>query len=241
MKNDLRETTGLTIIAAIIVVLAAIPQLGYIRLPFLPFDITLLFVPVLVGSTLYGKKGALILGLVFGLSSMAVAFFRPASPFDLTFRNPLVSVLPRVIFPMVYLFILDIAKKLDTYKLSIIVSVVILILTASFIITDMNYSFVIFSMLLFAANIGFVIYCRQHRNKKMTYILPTFISVIFHGMFVLSMIGLFYGETFISTFQNDNIVYMIAIVLVTNSSLEAVSSSLIIQAIMPSIKAYRNV
>ncbi|MFV0425329.1 MAG: ECF transporter S component [Bacilli bacterium] len=239
-KTNLKETAGLAIFAAIIIVMAAIPQVGYFKIPVLAFDLTLLFIPVLVGTTLYGRKGGLILGLVFGLSSLAVAFMRPATPFDLTFRNPLISVLPRVIFPLVYLFMLDISKKLDTFKLSIVTTIALIIIVTTFIITDMSFVFILFATILTLANVGFIFYCKKHPEKKLIYVLPTFISIIFHGLFVLSMIALFYSQTFIDTFQNQNVVYMVAFVLVSNSFLEAILSSLIIQLIMPAIKRGRD-
>lgn len=239
-RENLRENLGITVFASIIVLMAAVPQIGFIKIPILAFDFTLLFVPVLVGTTLYGKKGGLILGLVFGLSSLAVAIFRPATPFDLTFRNPLVSVLPRVLFPMIYLFMIDASKKLDTFKLSILVNIILAILIATFIATDMSIAFIIFALILSAANIGFIVYCKKHPEQKLIYILPTFISIVFHGLMVLSMIGLFYNQTFIETFQSENVVYLIALVLVTNSCIEAVLSSLIIQLITPTIKRYRS-
>ncbi len=235
-RENLRENLGITVIASIIVVMAAVPQIGYIKIPILAFDFTLLFVPVLLGSTLYGKKGGLILGLVFGLSSLAVAIFRPATPFDLTFRNPLVSVLPRVLFPMIYLFMLDVSKKLDTFKLSIVVNIILALLVVTFIATDMNIAFVIFALILSGANVGFIVYCKKNSEKKLEYILPTFISIVFHGLMVLSMIGLFYGDVF----QSENIVYVIALVLVTNSCIEAILSSLILQLITPTIKRYKS-
>ncbi len=239
-KANLRETLGITIIATIIIVMAAIPQIGYIRIPIFAFDLTLLFIPVLVGSTLFGKRGALILGLVFGLSSFAVAIFRPASPFDLAFRNPLVSVLPRVLFPMVYLFILDIAKKFNTFKLSIFVTIILLLTLITFIATDMSIGFVLFIFILMLANIGFIVYCKKHPTKKLLYIVPTFLSVIFHGLIVLSMLALFYSQALTENFPTQHLAYVVVTILMTNSTLEAVFSSLIMQLIMPGIKRSRN-
>jgi uncharacterized membrane protein len=46
---------------------------------------------------------ALVSGLSFGISSWFVAMTRPTGPTDLIFQNPIVSILPRVLFAFVAL------------------------------------------------------------------------------------------------------------------------------------------
>ncbi|MFV0499664.1 MAG: ECF transporter S component [Bacilli bacterium] len=239
-KRNLKEMAGISILAAIIVVMAAIPQLGYLKVPILAFDLTLLFVPVLIGTMLFDKKGGLILGLVFGLSSLAVAIFRPATPFDITFRNPLVSVLPRLIFPMIFLFILDLLRKLDSFKSALITTIFTIGIAITFITTNMSKVFIIFILILAILSLLFTIYCYKHKDKKLLYILPTFISVIIHGILVLSVIVLFYQQTIIEMFQVENAIRVIGIVLVSNSFLEAILSSIIMQLITPIIRKTRD-
>lgn len=58
---------------------------------------TILHIPVAIGAILYGPKIGLILGSVMGLTTLSKAFLAPVSPLDPLFRNPLVSVLPRIL------------------------------------------------------------------------------------------------------------------------------------------------
>ncbi len=82
-------------IMAIIGLMAAVPFLGFIQI--LPIAITLVHIPVIIGTILFGWKAGILFGLTFGVSSMLVAITRGAAT-DVLFINPLVSVLPRVLF-----------------------------------------------------------------------------------------------------------------------------------------------
>ena len=65
-----RGMVELALMSAIIIVMAMTP-LGYLRTPVL--NITLLTIPVAVGSMILGPKGGAILGAVFGATSFAQA------------------------------------------------------------------------------------------------------------------------------------------------------------------------
>lgn len=58
--------------------------------------ITIVHVPVIIGAILYGPKVGTILGLSMGLASLTKSIVAPTSPLNEFFRNPLVSVLPRL-------------------------------------------------------------------------------------------------------------------------------------------------
>ncbi len=90
------EITTIAVFSALIFVMALVPWLGYIQLGVIA--LTILHIPVLIGGIYGGKRVSIYLGLAFGLSSMMIAFIRPTGPADLIFQNPLVSVLPRVLF-----------------------------------------------------------------------------------------------------------------------------------------------
>jgi len=97
MRNEkVYNMTVIAVFTAIIVIMAFVPWLGYITIG--AISITLIHIPVLIGGIFGGRRVSLSLGLVFGLSSLIVALTRPVTPVDLLFQNPLISVLPRVIF-----------------------------------------------------------------------------------------------------------------------------------------------
>jgi hypothetical protein len=98
-----KDLTTNALLTALIVVMAVVPQLGFISL--FGVAMTLIHIPVLIGALLFPRYGW-VYGLTFGLTSLFVALTRPVTPIDLLFQNPLVSVAPRLAFgaliPVVY-------------------------------------------------------------------------------------------------------------------------------------------
>ena len=90
------KMTITSLFIALIAILALVPNIGFI--PFGPYSITMVFIPVLVGALLFKTRMGVVLAIVFGICSLIVAFIRPSGPVDVVFQNPLVSILPRAIF-----------------------------------------------------------------------------------------------------------------------------------------------
>ncbi|HPS45319.1 MAG TPA: ECF transporter S component [Treponemataceae bacterium] len=78
--------------------------LGITRLGFFPWisgaSITILHIPAIIGAILEGPFVGAGIRLIFGIFSLIQANMN-VTLFDIAFRNPLVSVLPRVAFPIV--------------------------------------------------------------------------------------------------------------------------------------------
>ena len=94
-----RKTKDLTLNAlfmAITIVMALVPNLGMINIGLV--SITIMHIPVIIAGLVLGMRGALINALAFGVSAMIIAAIRPVGPLDVFFVNPLVSVLPRILF-----------------------------------------------------------------------------------------------------------------------------------------------
>lgn len=72
---DLRHLTLVAFFAAIIVVMANVPFLGYIPLGFM--NATTIHIPVIIGACLLGPKSGAFLGGVFGLTSLINNTIRP--------------------------------------------------------------------------------------------------------------------------------------------------------------------
>ncbi|MGI6781975.1 MAG: ECF transporter S component [Acholeplasmataceae bacterium] len=104
-----------SIIGAVILILALVPNVGFIQI--LPgVAVTIMHIPVIIGAFLLGWRENLFLGALFGLSSLLVAATRPTTPFDMAFVNPLISVLPRMLFALCAYFIARLFKKLNDIK-----------------------------------------------------------------------------------------------------------------------------
>lgn len=97
---------------AIIIIMSVVPFLGFIQIP--PLALTIIHIPVIIGTILYGWKAGLLFGTTFGLTSLFVAMTR-GSATDLLFINPLISVVPRILFGLaiapIYQFFSKIIKN----------------------------------------------------------------------------------------------------------------------------------
>lgn len=112
MKNkNIRQMTIIAMFIAIMAIMTFVPQIGFISItPVIAF--TLLHIPVLVGAYLFGWKYGAILGLAFGLLSFFRALVWPVGVLDPFFVNPLISVLPRLLFGLLAGLTFDLIKKL---------------------------------------------------------------------------------------------------------------------------------
>lgn len=96
MNKKIKSMTLDGAFIAIISIMALVPFLGFIPLGI--YSATIITIPVMVYSLLAGLKKGIIMGVSFGILSMIVALMRPSGYFDVFFQNPLVSVLPRVMW-----------------------------------------------------------------------------------------------------------------------------------------------
>ena len=94
--NKTKDLTMNALFMAITIVMALVPNLGMIHLGVV--SITIMHIPVIIAGLVLGMRGALINATAFGLSSMLISAIRPVGPLDVFFVNPLVSVLPRILF-----------------------------------------------------------------------------------------------------------------------------------------------
>jgi len=118
MKNtNSNRSIAITAALGALTILLAITHLGYI--PMLSVSITILHVPVILACILVGFSSGLTTGFIFGLTSLIMAATMPTSPIDPFFINPLISVLPRLLFAIatwaIYNGFSYIAKKIKYF------------------------------------------------------------------------------------------------------------------------------
>ena len=107
MKNKTRTLTITALLAALTFLLGLTP-IGYIPIP--PIAITLLCIPVIIGTITQGLRVGLILGFVFGLTSFLQIFIRPTPFSQLIFSiSPIKTIIlvfiPRLIVPVTTYFV----------------------------------------------------------------------------------------------------------------------------------------
>lgn len=92
----IREMIVCALLLSLMIIMAFTP-IGFINLGIV--SVTLVHLPVLVGLLCQGLGIGLVLGASFGILSMIRALL-PLSPLDPLFINPLVALLPRILFPL---------------------------------------------------------------------------------------------------------------------------------------------
>lgn len=97
-QNKNRRLAFLGLLTAITFIMIYTP-LGTISIG--PVSITIAHIPVLIATIMLGFEEGLIMGLVFGLTTMSKALISPMGILDPLFQNPLVSVLPRLMIPVI--------------------------------------------------------------------------------------------------------------------------------------------
>ncbi len=103
------------IYTALIAILTFVPYIGFFSIG--PVSLTTIHVAVLVFSYLAGWKHSAFFGLIFGLSSLLVSATHPSGILDPFFVNPLISVLPRVLFSFIAGVLMSLAKKIHNKAL----------------------------------------------------------------------------------------------------------------------------
>lgn len=110
------------VISALIIAMTFVPYIGYISYGGL--SITLIHIPVIIGACLLGIKGGITFGAVWGISCMLKALFAPPTPLEgILFKNPVVSVIPRILSGLAAAAIFILLKNHS--KIKYILSVII--------------------------------------------------------------------------------------------------------------------
>ena len=109
-KNRNYNIAILGLLVAVMIILWETP-LGTI--PLGGVTVTISHIPILIATLMLGLKEGLALGLVFGLISMIKAYLTPMTPLDPLFQNPFISVLPRLMIPIMTYLTAKLTSKLN--------------------------------------------------------------------------------------------------------------------------------
>jgi uncharacterized membrane protein len=97
-RKRIQNLTVNAMFIALIALMGFVPFLGFIPLG-ASVSITIIHLPVLLGAALLSTRSATLFGLSFGIVSLLVVLTNPTpQTIDLFFVNPLISVLPRILF-----------------------------------------------------------------------------------------------------------------------------------------------
>jgi len=144
MKISTRQIVVAGVMSAIAILLAIIP-VGATPLGFIPFflgtAITIMHIPVIIGAVLEGPWVGLLIGLIFGLSSLLWSYIGPTGAGDVYFQNPFISVLPRLFIGLVAYLIYRLAKQSQLWQI-ILATILVLAIAAPMVYstTILNYA-----------------------------------------------------------------------------------------------------
>lgn len=249
-KNDIFYLSLTGIFTAIIVLMTIVPQLGFIFLTPLA-SVTLLHIPVLIGVFMMPKKYGVMLGLAFGVASFVRSFF-PQGPLDYAFQNPLVSVLPRILFALAAAYIFDFLKWINksakygdvvTYLLVTLVTIFGLYYGANAISMMTGWSMNWLAPVALTLGVIFLtLYFAYITSKDKTNVfIPSalILSTIVHTILVLTFLSIFSTELVESFFPDKSVVATIFAVAATNGLAEAVAAALIGTPILIALQNFK--
>lgn len=245
-KNQIRDLTLTSIFTAIIVLMTFIPQLGYILVGVT--EMTLIHIPVLIGVFLLPKRYAIFLGFMYGVTSMFKAIQVNAG-LAVAFINPLVSILPRVLFVICAIFIfiglkyiIQKMKHGEVYVFGFIAIITVLgIFYGSNAISDftgwnksvLNAIALLLSAIMMTLYFAFI---RNMNKERILYPSVLLISTVIHTFLVLFSILLFSKGLLIDLFQTEQVVGILVTIAVTNGLVEALLAALIGTPIIYALK-----
>lgn len=124
--NKMLRFTQIALLMAIMLVMALVPFLGYIQIPFTTVKATTMHIPVIIGAILMGPKAGGILGAFFGFTSFITNSFLSPTVTSFLF-TPLYSLgsvhgnffslvicfVPRILIGVVAGYIYILVKRFD--------------------------------------------------------------------------------------------------------------------------------
>ena len=158
MKNKTIEQMAISaIIIAIMAILNFVPNVGYIKIIPNVFEITIIHLFVIIFAWMFGWKAGLLSGFSFGI----FCFFNSFIIGSIAFQNPLVSVLPRVIFGFVTGIAFDLLRLVKRPKTRFIFDVImcvvvttvhtLLVLTMMYLVYNSSEMYSTFMKMMFAS------------------------------------------------------------------------------------------
>lgn len=227
MNTKLRKISTAGVLSALIILLG-LTNLGMI--PCSPtVSVTLLHVPVIVGTIIEGPIVGLVTAFVFGLYSLIRAAISPAGALDPFFVNPLVSIVPRLLIAVItWLVYSGLSRIKELPKIAgYIISAVLGALVAAFVYTILGSvealpkTFVAGAS-AFVGSLLAIFFATD--DKKSVVAIAAFFGSIANTVFVLGSLVIF---------SNGLLTKEVAIlVTTTNGILEAVASIIFTTAIV---------
>lgn len=203
-KKKILNMTTFVVFASITILLGLIPNIGYITVIPGVASLTIIHIPVLIGIMFLPLGYSLGLGLTFGMTSFIASFIYAQTLFDYAFQNPLISVLPRVLFALAAFYIFHLFKKVfKNLKSGKYYSFIVIILISSLFAYfssvglhnatgwNLNIIYIVAGVLLIGVLILYYYFLSQDKYQNLAYVPAVFItSSLVHSLLVLISVAL---------------------------------------------------
>lgn len=240
-KIKTRQMVTVSMLGAITIVLGLTPM-GYIPLGLI--NITTMHIPVTIAAILEGPIVGGLVGLIFGLSSIANAIVRPG-PISFVFYNPIISILPRILIGVFAGFTFKYLKNKKnsnirnvSLALWIILTGFLIYLVYNNIVNKASTIQIILSIVFAIIAIVMLYLTFKNKNSNLSVAITSFVGTMTNTLFVMGFIYLFYAEKYVTSLgiSTDLARSTIFGAILTNGLPEAIMSIVIVSAI---IKAYK--
>lgn len=218
-------------------------QLGLI--PVGPVRATTLHIPALIAAILFDKYMGVFLGLSFGLYSW-YQNFRAPTVLSFVFQNPIISVLPRIIFPLIAYYLYKYLKKKTHRDIQVFGSILFGAITLELIYSlyssyvNGNKTGFIIGTILFLFVIGVWIYSMFNKTVMAPGFMAASIATLAHTAMVMGLIYIIYLPKYMSAMNMSKSLATNAILttVIVNGVPEAVIGGLVVAALLKRKESY---
>lgn len=247
MKNtnlDNKKLVTASVLGAITIVLGLTP-LGLIPLGII--NATTMHIPVIIAAIVEGPLVGALVGLIFGISSLANALIRP-NPVSFVFYNPLISILPRVLIGITSYYAYKGVKNASTKNSKTIAKIIWILISLALVYvlykdikvgsSPLNITIVIILLLI---SIALFIYSRKSSALDFPVAIGAFVGSMTNTILVLGGIYLIYAEKYVEALNIplENAKSAILGVSVTSGIPEAIFSVIMTTAVVKAVKRSR--
>lgn len=199
-KLTSKKLVTAAILGAITVVLSITP-LGLIPLGLI--NATTMHIPVIIAAIVEGPLVGGLVGLIFGISSLANAIIRP-NPVSFVFYNPLISIVPRVLIGITSYYAYNALKGKDEKTLKVLTKVLwtLILLGLVYLLyrnikTGATILNIVLVVILLIITIGLLIYSRKTPTLDFPVAIGAFVGSMTNTILVLGGIYVIYAEKYV--------------------------------------------
>lgn len=243
-KLTSKKLVTAAILGAITVVLSLTP-LGLIPLGLI--NATTMHIPVIIAAIVEGPLVGALVGLIFGISSLANAIIRP-NPVSFVFYNPLISIVPRILIGITSYYAYNTLKGKDEKTLKVLTKVLwtLILLGLVFLLyrnikTGASTLNIVLVVILLIITIGLLIYSRKTPTLDFPVAIGAFVGSMTNTILVLGGIYVIYAEKYVKAVNIplESAKSAILGVSITSGIPEAILSVILATSVVKAVKNTR--